>query len=559
MSGCRTRLAGVLMLVSSACVPVLCAQDSARTATTPQPPRITAIRFVGANQLNQGDTLEAVHLRVGEPLGDTVDAIEKRIERHYSEEGYPFARVKATWDEASGALTIAIDEGLIDAVEFRGVDERTQREFASDFALRAGDVYNRSHATQALRALLRPTRGALEPGDRPFDLVDRNGQRVLLVNVHPRAARVRVFPDLGAREDWFTPVDGFVPSLGFGAAIFDRHHFNHSYVSGHLSFKTATDRAGYAFGFERPFFSGQRLYLGAEGHDLTATDDTWQVSPTEASLAAVGPHRSFRDYYRRRGVQVNAAWRPERRVELLLAWRGERQENLPDRSDFSFWNGDDRFRPNVAVRNGRLNAIVLGASIDGAGFDTESLDATYRRHQMDAPFGERLSIPDRAGRLPVWHVDWTSEVSTPDALGSDFDFRRHIVSARMRRVSHHQEFGARAIGGWSDGILPPQRTFALGGIGSVHGYQFKEAVGDAMTLLNLEYAVGWRQSLQLLGFFDAGRVTTRQPTLSPDARAWMKGIGFGVVLGDAIRIDFGYRLDAIPHSPQVLLRFGRTF
>ena len=34
----------------------------------------------------------------------------------------------------------------------------------------------------------------------------------------------------------------------------------------------------------------------------------------------------------------------------------------------------------------------------------------------------------------------------------------------------------------------------------------------------------------------------------------MKGVGFGVAIGDAIRIDFGYKLDAIPRAPQVVVR-----
>ena len=60
-------------------------------------------------------------------------------------------------------------------------------------------------------------------------------------------------------------------------------------------------------------------------------------------------------------------------------------------------------------------------------------------------------------------------------FGSDFDFRRHILTGRARvLISEHQNFGVRAIRGWSGGALPPQRLFAIGGIGSVHGYEFKE-------------------------------------------------------------------------------------
>ena len=40
------------------------------------------------------------------------------------------------------------------------------------------------------------------------------------VDLREPAGRFKLVPDLGDREDWFTPVDGFVPSLGFGAAVF---------------------------------------------------------------------------------------------------------------------------------------------------------------------------------------------------------------------------------------------------------------------------------------------------------------------------------------------------
>src|SRR5581483_9593575 len=115
--------------------------------------------------------------------------------------------------------------------------------------------------------------------------------------------------------------------------------------------------------------------------------------------------------------------------------------------------------------------------------------------------------------------------------------------------------GVRAIGGWSEGVLPPQREFAIGGIGSVHGYEFKESIGDTIALLNVEYAVGWRRGLKAVGFFDAGRTTSAVRTNSP----WLRGVGFGFAIADAVRLDFGYKVEAIPSSLQVLLRFGRTF
>jgi hypothetical protein len=538
------------------------------------PPVVRTVRITGAKELSERESIEAMHIRVGEPLPVSTDRLARAVERRYEDDGYTFAVAQVAFDEATGLLTVTINEGVIDGVEFKGVTERVARELAADFALRAGDVFNRTRARQALRALLMPTRGALAPARlftetapenadhdeettrRTFDLVDRDGRKVLLVGVRERDGRVKIVPDLGEREDWFTPVDGFVPSLGMGAVVFDHEQFNHTFISGHLSFKTASSDVGYALGFERPLFASRKLFVGGELHDLTASDDRWQVSSNEAAIAAVAGRRAFRDYYERRGVQIGGAWRVDRHIELLFAWRGERESPLRVESDFSLFNRDDSFRANAGALNGRLNAVVVGASIDGSGFDRESLEATYRRHQLESPFGDRLPLPEKDEFAPIWRIDWTSEISAPDAFSSDFDFRRHIVSGRLRKqLSEFQDVGVRAIGGWSEGVLPPQREFAVGGIGSVHGYEFKESIGDTIALLNVEYAVGWRRGLKAVGFFDAGRTTSAVRTNSP----WLRGVGFGFAIADAVRLDFGYKVEAIPSSLQVLLRFGRTF
>jgi hypothetical protein len=534
--------------------------------TTQQPlPTVQDVRVQGAKEMSESAVLRAARVVVGEPLPDSTDAIRERIEHRYREEGYSFARATVSFDHETRLLTVTIDEGVIGAVEFEGVDPKNARTFVDEFALRAGDVFNRTRAFHALDALLQQTRGAVRKSRQTFDMIDRNGQRVLVVDLREPAGRFKLVPDLGDREDWFTAVDGFVPSIGFGAAVFNHDTFNHAFVAGHLSIRTATSRAGYTLGFEKPVFGRTKLFLGGELHDLTASDDQWQVSSSEASLAAIGPRLSFRDYYRRRGVQVSSALRVHPQVELLLAWRSERQEPLRVESDFSLWNSDEPFRPNRPAAAGRLNAVIVGASVDGYGFDRESLEATYRRHQLETPFGERLRGPDTDHDLsPRWRIDWTSEISAPDALDSDFDFSRHIISSRARvALSRHQEFAARAIGGWSGGILPPQRQFAVGGIGSVHGYEFKEQIGDSLALVNLEYSLGWRNGLHGIGFLDFGRASIGENRTAllgspPIERPWLKGVGFGIGLGDC-RLDFGYKLDDVPGSLQVLLRFGRTF
>src|SRR3989440_4040821 len=215
---------------------------------------VTAIRITGARELSDDAVRHAIPAEIGQPLRDPPERLAEAVVRRYREDGYTFAHADATVDQATGVVAIAIDEGVIGAVEFQGVDDKIAMTFAREFALRAGDVFNGARARQALDALLRPTRGAVSPGkvyfedhdpgrrgnEQTFDLVTRNGQRVLLVGLRQPAGRFRLVPDPGDREDWFTPVDGFVPSLGFGAAVFDHERFNHAYVAGHFSLKAAS-------------------------------------------------------------------------------------------------------------------------------------------------------------------------------------------------------------------------------------------------------------------------------------------------------------------------------
>ncbi len=551
----RTLLLGAALLLLT--TPGFAEASSLSQDVQPPPvsgPPVKTVSIVGAQELDRESLLEAARIRVDEPLPDTVEQIAVAVEREYRDEGFSFAEVTAAFDDAAGALTITIDEGHIDEVEFTGVGTERARTLADEFAMRAGDVFNRSRAGDALRALLRPTRGAISPARRAFDLVRRNGRRVLVVDVTERAGTFRASLDMGEREDWFTAVDGLVPSLGFAGAVFDHTNFNHAYLAAHVSWRTATGDAGYSLGFERPLFRRTTVFVGGELYDLTATDDRWQMSGTQASLSALLVRESTRDYYRRHGVQLHAAVRPNPRFEAQFAWRGERHDALGVESDFSVWNGDEEFRPNLGAAEGKLNALIFGAVFDSVGFHDDSLTATYRRHQLDTPFGQ-LRNPDEDPGRPVWRAQWTSEVSTPDVLGSDFDFHRHIVSGRaLFPLSSHEELRARAIGGWSGGALPPQRQFSLGGIGSVHGYGFKEAVGDTLLLFNVEYALGRLNGPHIVPFFDAGRIAG-----DAGEAVWMKGVGFGLGITRDFRVDFGYRLSEIPGSLQVVLRLGRTF
>jgi hemolysin activation/secretion protein len=117
--------------------------------------------------------------------------------------------------------------------------------------------------------------------------------------------------------------------------------------------------------------------------------------------------------------------------------------------------------------------------------------------------------------------------------------------------------GGRVLAGFGDGVLPPQRLFGLGGIGSVHGYSFKHAIGERMVLLNGEFRQKFgRAGVAGLAFIDAGRVFR---PIAGSTEEWLKGVGVGLEMGGDVRLEFGWRLNDIPGSLQVLFRLGPTF
>src|SRR5215475_8065778 len=86
---------------------------------------IRDIRVTGARELGTDEVIAAARVRRGEPLpepADNLDDLAARVVRRYRDEGFTFAKVQPTFDAATGVLTLAIDEGVIDRVEFTGVD-----------------------------------------------------------------------------------------------------------------------------------------------------------------------------------------------------------------------------------------------------------------------------------------------------------------------------------------------------------------------------------------------------------------------------------------------------
>jgi hypothetical protein len=526
------------------------------------------IHLEGTTIFNRDDIVWLLELREGSPLPLLPADIAKALQEAYKRDGYSQATVTGAFEQ--GRLSLTVDEGRIDDIEILGVSAESAERLLRRLGIQPGDLYNTRVIGRATGRLTEEALGAFavgqprrdQPGgprgeSAPSDVIleRRGGRNVLVVPLRWRTARTSQMLGSG-REDLFSPVDGLSPAVGFSTTIFDHAHFNHPYVSGYASYKFGRKDPGYSIGVERPLFSATKLFLGAEVHDMTASDDLWRLTSFEQTLVSLAFKNTFRDYYRRRGAQLFGVLRINPHHELSAMTRWDRHEPLGNATGYSFFRDDAAYRQNTAIVDQRVNAFVAGYTFDTRPLSGAGSPATFERHVKDSLFGHGLR------QAPGFRFEWTSELAGRGMKG-DADFDRHVLNARAYVATTSRTIlSMRGLFGFSNGTLPVERLFSIGGIGSVHGYGFKEMSGTGMALLNAEYRINLsggrlRDAANVFVFYDAGRVSK---ALAPEnaGREWLRGVGAGVGAG-GVRIEFGFRANDIPRSRQILVRFSPTF
>ncbi|MFZ1731871.1 MAG: BamA/TamA family outer membrane protein [Bacteroidota bacterium] len=322
----------------------------------------------------------------------------------------------------------------------------------------------------------------------------------------------------------------------------------------------------YSLGLYLPiYFENQIVEFGAEGHSFTDSKDQWSFDRDENTLTSLIAREDFMDYFERRGFTASAAWyfRGENDLNLRasVGYAHDTYANMNRETNWSIFGGDKDFRVNPRINDGNINSIVVSAGMT----TLATLDTRDHGWDVQVQF-------EKAG----------------DVAKGDFDFSQIVIDLRRYQpLGDHLNLNLRARRGKSDGTLPLQRAFELGGPGTLPGYRFKEFAGSNMALLNAELIIrstiagnakGWaRQVLSntnIIFFADAGATdenVTRIVRSDVTNGAFTSGFGddlmsnwksdAGVALGSAdgnFRIGAAWRLDR-SESPNFVIRFSRPF
>jgi hypothetical protein len=341
-------------------------------------------------------------------------------------------------------------------------------------------------------------------------------------------------------EASYDKVDGLYLGLSYDRFPFSDYGVRfRSFGSGGYAFASHTWQGKIGFG----------MYLGAndelgfslDAYHQTHSEDLWYMSDRENSLAAFFIHEDFRDYYLRKGFGMTLALQPWQPLTLSGRYQAEQHGILETEAEWALFGGHKEFLPNLPIEEGMLREFVFSAE-----FDTRDDD--------QAP-------------LEGWWVQAEVELTNPD-LASDFDYRRALVDARRYQpLTRYINFDTRLRVGNSEGTLPLQKRFYLGGPSSLPGFGLKSFSGREFALLNTElrfhdeyHGSHWfLLDLSLFVFADVG-MATDQSLVDLNTDEWASDVGIGICNDEGnVRLQVAKRTDTSDDPYTIMFRIARPF
>ncbi len=285
-------------------------------------------------------------------------------------------------------------------------------------------------------------------------VVDYNRVDLLRYGVHYQAQRPRtMYPRLGAR----------------------------------FEYATGRKRTLYGVQLEQPLLPTARFVFGFSMVRRTDHPELQQVDDVENSLALLLARTDYRDYYEREGSGVYVSWRVPDFSTVSLHARRDQYRSLDVNDDVRSWYRLDRpLRPNPAIDDGETHSVLVRL--------------------------ERLAQRSSSTRAGLYH--WIEMERAGGELGGDWSYLRVLGDVRsVLRLTPATSLSLRAVvGTCTDGALPLQKRFGLGGVDGLRAHALNAFQGSQLAAAQAEYTLGlwalrgagFEAGLHAIAFLDTG-------------------------------------------------------
>jgi hypothetical protein len=347
--------------------------------------------------------------------------------------------------------------------------------------------------------------------------------------------------------------------LGMGSEkryYWDGQKVYSTYGSVGYGFKSHNWRGNLGLSRQFAFDEGQLFEVEVEGHSLTDSKEDWLIGLGENTAAALFIHEDFRDYFRRSGFGVNAGYAVQQDYltgQVKAGYLSDEYQSMTNQTEWSLFGGDKVFRLNPLIDEGMMRSVVGSAGVS--------------------------TVTTTIYGLEGWSILATAE-GAKKSLKSDFEFNRYVADIRRYQpLGRYDNLNVRVRVGSADGVLPIQKAFDMGGLGTLPAFPFKGETGNRMLLMNAELVINgdflgdlsfwpsWLlREINFVAFSDAGLVRTM-----PAVARWTEGfdnirfsdfqhdVGVGVgTRSGSFRIAFVWRTDR-SEPARVILRIARPF
>lgn len=326
----------------------------------------------------------------------------------------------------------------------------------------------------------------------------------------------------------YNRVDGFAPYL---TVRYQDQDSSLPTAWGTLGYAFASERLRFELGMEQRLLRTMALTVGAKYNRRLASSDDWLIGDGENTAFALLVTEDFKDFYESDGGGVYLKAIPTKGLKIKLGLFSEDTKWLKGhRSLWSLFGGNKRFGENFGT-------VDKGAWEQGV---TE-IDTTTDVHLTARVEYNGTTKENLFGRS-AWRasavLDWSD-----DSFGSDFGYRRYVLQARRyQRATKQSMLLLTGTYGASDGYMPMNRLFFLGGVGTLYGYRHKEYWGTRFWMTNAEYRFALpRRDVAISVFWDCGRISnTTGFELGTDVK---HSIGAAIYLGRSFRVSLARRLD----------------
>ncbi len=341
-----------------------------------------------------------------------------------------------------------------------------------------------------------------------------------------------LFLGLGGEKDYYWDGADDISPYGFVGYAFNLHRWRGQ------------------FGIDKWFGNEDRFELGAEGHSLTDSKDYWMIGPKENFVYSIIAKEDFMDYFDRQGASFHVAQYYEMNSRITLSYNIDKYSSLPKTTKWSLFGGHKVFRENPAIDEGWMRSVII--------------DLEHRSYDGDSR-----------------KVGWVADLRGESTISGAYDFKMLSLDAvRYQPIFRGLQLNVRFRGGTSDGTLPLQRSYQLGGFNSLNAFPLKslpsDSLGNRMLLLNVEFLLNpdlFKRSsffplntFTLILFGDVGQVHDAGSSAGltdgwdlMTASGFKSDYGIGVGSSDGnFRVFLAWRTDRAA-SPVFGIRLSRPF